>query len=131
MSKWTKASALARWKELEPNQPILRHMTPIDPRAKGSRYGACGIRIDGNPQFVDAVLSRLQDLIDGENALTRLGLSRNIVESGDGRQFDNAEADAECCYIRLHMRGGQARQMNAFFGVQRQATERYAQALDA
>lgn len=84
-------------------------MTPIPYKATGSNYGACGIRIDGNAAFVDAVLSRLKDLIAGENGVTRLGLARNKVEP---RVMDKefpaaAGGDAEVCYIRLHMRGGQ------------------------
>ena len=59
-----KAEAIQHWRSLESDQPILRHFTPIPYKASGSKYGTCGIRIDGSPQFVDAVLSRLQDLID-------------------------------------------------------------------
>lgn len=101
-----KAEALIEWKELKPNQNILKHFTPISPKATGSRYGACGIRIDGNPEFVRAVMSRLQDVLAGENHVTRLGLSWNKVDgSGIGKALDNAERDSECVYIRLYMRG--------------------------
>ena len=48
-----KSEALAHWKALEENQPILPHFSPIPYKASGSNYGACGIRIDGNPAFVD------------------------------------------------------------------------------
>lgn len=103
-----KAEALQEWKNLPANQNILKHFTPIEPKARGSRYGACGIRIDGNPEFVRAVMSRLKDLIDGENHVTRLGLAWNIVDgSGIGKVLDNAESGAECCYIRLYMRGSE------------------------
>jgi hypothetical protein len=107
-NKMKKAEALKEWKNLEPAQNILKHFTPISPKARGSRYGACGIRIDGNPEFVKAVMSRLKDLIDGENHVTRLGLAWNIVDgSGIGKSLDNAETNAECCYIRLYMRGSE------------------------
>lgn len=105
-SKHVKATVLADWKTSPAQQPILKHMTPIAYKVRGSRYGACGIRIDGNPEFIDAVLSHLKELINGENHVTRLELARHQV---DGTAFDksykNAETDAEVCYIRLHMRG--------------------------
>jgi len=101
-----KDEALQHWRELPESQMILPYFTPIQAKAKGSTYGACGIRIDGNPQFVDAVLSRLKDLMQGENRITRLALARNAVDGkGVNKTFSNAESNAECCYIRLHMRG--------------------------
>jgi len=103
-----KAETLHHWKGLTPSNP-LPHMTPIPYKARGSRYGACGIRIDGNPAFVDAVLSCLKSLIDGENCLTRLELARSVVDgSGIGKRLDNADHSngaAEVCYVRLHQRG--------------------------
>lgn len=122
-----KNAALKRWAELEPNQPILPHMTPIAYKARGSSYGACGIRIDGNPQFVDSVLSRLQDLIDGENHLTRLGLSRSTVDGAAlGKQLDKADDEAEVVYIRLHRRGRQGAMASAAFDRHlHEPTERY------
>jgi hypothetical protein len=91
-------------------------MTPIPYKVRGSRYGACGVRIDGNPQFIDAVLSCLKPLLDGENHVTRLELARNIVDgSGIGKTLDNADRGAECCYIRLHMRGNEGRMASAIF----------------
>lgn len=101
-----KEQALQVWQALPANQNILRVMTPIPYKATGSRYGACGIRIDGNPAFVRAVMSRLKDLIAGENHETRLGLAWSVVDgSGIGKQLDNADTGAECCYIRLCERG--------------------------
>ena len=101
-----KAEAIATWKDLPAGQPILPHFTPIPYKASGSKFGACGIRIDGNHEFVAAVLSRLKDLINGENQITRLGLAWTVIDgSGIGKVLDNAECNAECCYIRLHERG--------------------------
>lgn len=104
-----KAEALAHWQTLPANQDPLPHMNPIPYKSSGSRYGACGVRIDGNPAFVDAVLSCLKSLIDGENHVTRLELARNPVKpteiNGETRTFANAEEAAEVCYIRLHERG--------------------------
>lgn len=126
-----KAQTLTRWQALEAGQPILPHMKPIPYKTTGSRYGACGIRIDGNPAFVDAVLSRLKDLIDGENHVTRLELARNTVDgSGIGKALPNAGRGAECCYIRLHMRGEQGAAVSAMFDKSLSGpTERFSNAL--
>lgn len=111
-----KSETLEAWRNMPAGQAILPHFTPIPYKAKGSTYGACGIRIDGNPRFIDAVLSRLQDLIAGENHVTRLTLARNKVDgSGIGKALDNADTDAECCYIRLHMRGHEGAIASHFF----------------
>lgn len=114
MAKHTKASSLDHWKTLEPANP-LKHMTPIAYKSTGSRYGACGIRIDGNPEFIDAILSHLKDLINGENHLTRLELARSEVKPVMGKGFANADKGAECCYIRLHMRGHEGQIASAVF----------------
>ena len=100
-----KADALKRWKDLPDSDPLGK-MTPIPYKARGSRYGACGIRIDGNPAFIDAVLSKLKTLLDGENHYTRLELARNVVDgSGIGKALPNADTSTdgapECCYVRL------------------------------
>jgi len=105
-----KSETLARWQGLPPNQDPLEHMTPIPYKSEGSRYGACGVRIDGNPRFVDAVLSCLKPLLDGENQVTRLELARNPVTptleiNGQQKHFQNADDSAEVCYVRLHVRG--------------------------
>lgn len=104
----TKQEAITRWRHLPPNQNPLDHMTPIPPGARGSRYGACGIRIDGNPRFVDAVLSRLLPLLEGEGDYTRLECSRSRVDgSGLGKKLENMDDAAEVVYLRLYERGGQ------------------------
>ena len=130
MAKHTKESTLNHWKELTPADP-LKYMEPIPYKATGSRYGACGIRIDGNPQFIDAVLSLLKPLIDGENHVTRLELARSEVKqntvNGKVKSFDNRADNAECCYIRLHMRGNEGAMASMVFDRHlRGATERFA-----
>lgn len=122
-----KSETLQSWKSMAAGQNPLRHMTPIPYKARGSRYGACGIRIDGTPEFIDAVLSNLKALLDGENHATRLELSRNKVDgSGIGKATPNAANHAECCYVRLHMRGHEARHMSAYFDRHLDAaTERF------
>jgi hypothetical protein len=118
--KTKKEQTLTHWKSLPEGLPILPHMMPIPYGAKGSTYGACGIRIDGNPAFVDAVLSRLKDLMEGEGVGTRLGLSRSPVDgAGLGKSFGNRDNGAEVCYIRLHERGRQAAGFNAMAAAAR------------
>ena len=128
-----KADTLHHWKGLEKRNPLAK-MTPIAYKARGSRYGACGIRIDGNPEFVDAVLSCLKELIAGENHMTRLELARSVVDgSGIGKVLENADhtgAPAEVCYIRLHMRGREAQMVGVYFDKHlAPATKEYANAL--
>ena len=114
----TKKETLARWKALQAGQEIMPHFTPIPYKATGSTYGACGIRIDGNPAFIDAVLSRLQDLIARENPETRLGLVRNTVDGkGLDKEFLNKETGAEVSYIRLHERGSEAKMVNGYASI--------------
>ena len=126
-----KAEALSKWRELPADQNPLTHMTPIQYKAEGSRYGACGIRIDGNPEFVNAILSRLKPLLDGENQVTRLELARSDVKpteiNGQRRAFNNSDRAAEVCYIRLHMRGHEGVIASAILDRHlKPATERFA-----
>lgn len=116
-----KKEALRHWQLLEGDQPILPHFTPIAAGAKGSTLGACGIRISGNPAFIDAVLSRLKDLLAAEAQSTRLNLSRRPVrpiaitqdDSVVEKQRRNADMDAETCHIQVRERMTKARR-NAF-----------------
>jgi len=126
----TKSEALQHWQRLEEGSNPLEYMTPIPYKAEGSRYGACGIRIDGNPRFIDAVLSNLKAVIDGENQVTRLELARNTVKptkiNGSQKNFSNSDIGAEVCYIRLHTRGREGSMVQALIGHNKEATERYA-----
>lgn len=105
-----KSKALQRWYALEPNQDILPFFTPLSADAHGSTFGACGIRISGNPQFIDAVLSRLKDLLKAESATTRLTLSRGKVKSVFDKKWRNADTDAETCYVQVRERAAITRQ---------------------
>ena len=113
-----KKEALRRWQNLTPDQEILPHFTPLAADAHGSTFGACGIRISGNPEFIDAVLSRLKDLLAAEAGSTRLTLSRQPVKpvqinSGDSvvdKKWNNADTDAETCYIQIRERTAKTRQ---------------------
>ena len=117
-----KQEALARWVKIDPDQQILPHFTPIAADARGSTFGACGIRISGNPDFIDAVLSRLKDLLGAESGSTRLVLSRQPVkpvsiQKVDGKSvdkhWDNAADDSEVCYIQIRERTGRTRHRKA------------------
>lgn len=111
-----KSESLAAWAALPENQNPLVHMNPIPYKATGSRYGACGIRIDGNPEFINAVLSRLKPLLDGENNVTRLELARMEVNGeGLGKLLENKDAAAEVVYVRLHMRGREGAMASSVF----------------
>lgn len=126
-----KSEALAAWETLPAGSNPLKHMTPINYKAEGSRYGACGIRIDGSPEFIDAVLSNLKALLDGENHVTRLELARHEVKpteiNGERKTFANADRNAEVCYVRLHMRGREGALASAIFDKHLGgATERFA-----
>ena len=105
-----KKKALQRWIATPADQPILPHFTPLPADAKGSTFGACGIRISGNPEFIDAVLSRLKDLIDAENGATRLHFGRNQVKPVFDKQWKNADTDSEVCYIQVRERTAKTRQ---------------------
>lgn len=101
----SKQEAMQHWANMEPDQDIMGVMKPLPYKAKGSTFGADSIRITGSPEFVDAVMSRMKDLLVGEAAMTRLALSRASVEAPDGKEFPNAARDAQSCYIQLHQRG--------------------------
>jgi hypothetical protein len=112
--KHTKEAELIKWRALNERQNPLPFMDVIPYKATGSRYGACGIRIDGNPAFIDAVLSNLRDLLAGEGVETRLELARHVVDgSGIGKDLPNAGTGAEVCYIRLHQRGREGAMLQA------------------
>jgi hypothetical protein len=115
-----KAEALKHWDRLPENLPIMPHFTPLPYKAKGSTYGACGIRIDGTPEFIDAVMSRLKDLMEAENETTRLSLARTPVDGATlGKTFANKETQAEVCYIRRATRGHEAQIMASRYGITR------------
>ena len=124
---------MERWRELPAGQNPLGSMRPIPYKREGSKYGACGIRIDGTPEFIDAVLSNLKGLLDGENALTRLELARREVKpvtvNGEVKTFANAEEGAEVCYIRLHVRGREGSMAAGYDSGLVEATERFSDLL--
>lgn len=112
----TKSEALNVWKLLRDMGPVnpLDRMEAIPCETRGSRYGCDQIRITGSHGFVNAVLSCLSDLIDGENEETRLNLTRvkinpEIDENGYKKTLPNASEDSEAVYISLSERGSKSR----------------------
>lgn len=101
----TKAEALAHWRSLPTGQDPMPHFKAIPYKSSGSSYGACGVRIDGSPEFIDAVLSCLKPLLAAENCHTRLELTYQAVEASPGRPLHKAVAKPHVCYIRRHERG--------------------------
>ena len=112
-----KAEEIIKWRNLPENLPIMEHFTPIPANAKGSTFGACGIRISGSPQFIDAVLSRIKDVLSAEAGSTRLTFSRQkvktvAIQDGDKvteKQWQNAVEEAETCYIQVRERSAMTR----------------------
>lgn len=124
-----KAEALEHWARLEPGQPIVPHFKPIS--GEGRTYGACGIRIDGTPEFVDAVLSRLKDVICLENSVSRLVLNRTEVVPYQDKELPNAENGAEVCYIRMAMRGPEAMMANGISRAYKEADQEFTAIMEA
>jgi|GEM_PF-1923347 len=112
---------MMHWSQLAPDQDIIAHMDPLPANADGSTYGTDSIRIGGSAEFVDAVLSRLKDLIHLENGRTRLAVSRSKVKpkdiGGKVKGFANASHSAECVYIHARERGPGAHAAYAFCGI--------------
>ena len=104
-----KTDALRRWADLTPNQPIIPHFKALSADSKGSTFGANQIRITGSPDFVDAVLSHLKEVIDLEAGSTRLDFSIASVKPVFDKQWANAEHDAEVCYIQVKERNALTR----------------------
>jgi hypothetical protein len=121
MTKYTKETALAAWRGMTRKINPLPLMRAIPYKTSGSKYGTCGIRIDGTPEFIDAVLSHLTDLLPGEGVETRLELARRPVEgveiNGTRKTFENRAVAAEVCYIRLHERGEEGKMLAAYSQV--------------
>jgi hypothetical protein len=101
-----KSELLRQWRDLEPNQDPLSVMQPIT--GGGSSYGGDGIRICGSAEFVSCVLSRLQDMTDGENDLMILKASHSIVKPTEinGKVKDWKYSGGHCVYIQLGIRSG-------------------------
>ncbi len=121
----TKNELLKTWKKLQPCDNLLKVMQPLPDRHKGKTFGLDGIRIDGSKEFVLAVMSRLKDLIPGENQITRLQLAMQNCDNAEG-DFNKGNG-GYVCYIRLHMRTRDGCIAASFFDKDlAEATEAYA-----
>ena len=103
-----KEQMLEHWKDLEPNQTIK--VTPVPYKHRGSTYAEDGIRITGNPQFIDSVLSYLKPLLNYEGVETRL----QVVYQGSKDRETGADLGSHNCYIQVHERGHEAKMFGAF-----------------
>ena len=111
-----KAELLAKWRELPESNPA-QFMEALPYKHKGSTYGEDGIRIDGSPEFIFAVLSKLKQLLPLENEITRLSASFNEIAERvkvDGGVEFGGGTGKYCCYIRLAQRGQEAQMCNLF-----------------
>jgi hypothetical protein len=103
-----KQQILEHWKGLRPNQPIKPRVVPY--KHEGSTFDQDGIRITGTPEFIDSVLSRLQDLLKLENTQTRLQVSyQQANDKKTGLPLGTYTA-----YIQVHQRGREAAAVNEF-----------------
>jgi hypothetical protein len=103
-----KADFLRHWSGLKRKRPLRPR--PVPYRHSGSTFDQDGIRITGSREFIDAVLSRLTELLPFENAGTRLQV--NYQQAKD--RATGAPLDSWTCYIQVHQRGDEARMVNAF-----------------
>ena len=102
-----KAEFLKHWQALTPTEAIPQSAIPY--KHEGSTYGEDSVRLTGSPEFVDAILSRIKDLLDGENGETRLGVNYGEIEPREGKNPPPPGTIA--CYIQRHWRGDDARIM--------------------
>ena len=109
-----KKELLEHWAALTPNQTIMDKMQSLPYKHEGKTFGLDGIRIDGSMEFIDSVLSRLQDMLTGENCTTRL--QTNISDCSKAEGDFNKGNGGNVCYIRLAERGREAKIMNAICG---------------
>ena len=103
-----KAEMLAHWGRVEPNQVLRPGVVPY--KHKGSTFDQDGIRITGSKTWIDAVLSRLTDLLTYEGIDTRLQVSYR--QSND--KAGNLIPDAYNCYVQVHQRGSEGAIMQAY-----------------
>lgn len=100
-----KEQFLAYWSGMKRRRKLAP--APVPYKHIGSTYAEDGIRITGSRKFVDAVLSRLTELLAFENDSTRLQVVyKQTLDRDTGRPIDSWN-----CYIQVHERGPEAHQM--------------------
>lgn len=108
-----KAEALTHWRNLVAmaTKPRLRP-APIPYKHTGSTYGHDGIRIEGSPEFIDSILSRLGDLLAMENSQTRIGIAYNAVTPREGKPANGGD---HVCYVKFHVRGHESQMARTLY----------------
>jgi hypothetical protein len=101
-----KKDILSHWRGLAHNQPIKPAVVPYE--HEGTTYAQDGIRLTGSPEFIDAVLSRLKDLLAFESLTTRLQVT--YQESKD--RETGLLLGSYNCYVQVHERGAEAKLVN-------------------
>jgi len=104
-----KKELLEHWQNLKRKRKLAPR--PVAYEHAGSTFDQDGIRITGSAQFIDAVLSRLTELLDFENTETRLQVSYQQATDKDSRR---PIPNSYSCYIQVHERGAEAQMVNAY-----------------
>jgi len=103
-----KKEMLQHWTELKGDMRLAP--CPVVYKHEGSTYDEDGLRITGSKQWIDAVLSRMKDLLKYENGSTRLQVVyKQSTDRHTGELLQSYNA-----YVQVHERGGEAKMMNAF-----------------
>src|SRR3954467_5710528 len=98
-----KTEILTPWKTLPRPKELAPRPGPHRP--PGSPYDQDGIRIPGSRAFLDAVLSRLTDLLAFENGRTRLNVS---YQPATNKQ-NGAPLGPWACYVQVRRRDARGR----------------------
>ncbi len=105
-----KAQFLKHWRTLLNPRPLKPATVPY--KHRGSTFQEDGIRITGSLEWIDAVLSRLTDLLACENGRTRLQVSYRQANDKEGKPLASWT-----CYIQVHERGREAQIMHCVYGT--------------
>lgn len=93
---------LQHWAKLPPNLQIK--VEPISSVHRGTRYRSDGIRLTGSPQFINAVLSRIKDIMAYENPETQVEVEFEQISSAKG--FDpKYDTPKYVMYVHVAQRG--------------------------
>jgi len=105
--RFGKKAFLDLWRGMKRKKKLA--MRPVPYKHKGSTFDQDGIRLTGDRKFIDAVLSRVTELLAYETGDTRLQLNyQQAVDKETGRPLDSWT-----CYIQVHERGDEAKMANA------------------
>ena len=105
-----KNEMLNHWREVAAGGGRMLKPCMVPYKHEGSTYAEDGIRITGSQAWIDAVLSRLADLLKYENGTTRL----QVVYKQSVDRETQVPMDGWNCYVQVHERGQEAQMTNAF-----------------